>query len=136
MDAKTYLQQLQILREDMERLEDRIREMEEKLTSPRGMRYDRDRVQGSSVNVMEEQLAGKAEAMERLENLRVKYAGRYALIMEQIDGIENPTYRRVLKLVYVDGLTIRRAAKRIHYSEDWLYHILSRARSAFQNMWL
>ena len=136
MDARKYLQQLQALKEDIKRTEDKIKELDAKLASPGALRYDKVRVQSSPVNQMEEGVIGKAQVLERLEKLKDRYISQYVTIMQQIDGMENQTFRRALKYVYVDGMTIRKAAKKLKYSEDWTYHILARAREAFGKKYL
>ena len=136
MDARAYLSQLGALREDIKRMEEMIRETDEKLTSLGSMRYDRERVQATPENRLEKGVIGKAQQMEKLEKLYKKYLATFGKIVGQIDQMENATYRRALKLVYVDGLTIRRAAARMNYTEDWMYHLLSRARGDFQKRFL
>lgn len=54
---------------------------------------------------------------DRLIEVQTKALGRAASIMETIDGLQDPVYRRVLHLKYIDGLEWEYIAARLGCSK-------------------
>lgn len=48
-------------------------------------------------------------------------------ILEVIDSLDNLIYRRILRMKYIDGLTHREIAERLHYSMGYIRRMHSRA---------
>lgn len=51
-------------------------------------------------------------------------------IRERIDAVENPTHRQLLELRYLCGMSWRKIAGKMHYSEDWVKEMHTHALEA------
>lgn len=136
MNARTYLIQIRDLKEDIQRIQTEIRMIDLKNQSPGAVRYDRIRVQSASENMMEQGILQKLKAVKRLEKVLDIYTQKYNQIIAEINGLENRTNRKILKLYYLDGMSVRKISKKLNYSEDWTYHLLTRARREFAQKYL
>ena len=94
-----------------------------------GISYDRDRVQSSGGNHVEDRLVRNADVQLRLskrerglKEWNARMLSEMDRIADRIGRIENPRRRRILELVYLEGLSLRGAAVRIGCTYSWVKH--------------
>ena len=51
--------------------------------------------------------------------------------VRRLDGIENPQYRNILYMKYIECLTVEKIAERLCYTERHVNRLLSAARKEF-----
>ena len=67
-------------------------------------------------------------ALERELDRRItEYADKVREIEGAIDRVEDGQYRDVLKYRYLNGWNWQRISDRMHFSQDWLWHLHARA---------
>ena len=135
MNAREYLLQLQALKEDIHRLEERIREIDAEMCSPGAVRYDAIRVQSAPENKLENNIDRKEVLKERLTKKQREYDRLYMEISDRLDSLEIK-HRRALKFYYLDHRSITWIAGRMHYSREYVYQILSDARHELEMRYL
>lgn len=70
-----------------------------------------------------------AEYIVRLEAIEEQYTRTLAELEEWLAMVDEalsrmrPDYQMLLRLRYVDGLSWRRIARKMHFSEDWVKHL-------------
>ncbi len=100
------------------------------------IRYDKENVQVSHENQLEQNVIRLVTAKQKLEDLIVKYTEKYIKITKQIDLMENPMYREILKEYFVENRRIHQIADRLHYSEKYVYNCFESALITFENQFL
>ena len=152
MTAKEYLLQIQKWRRQINSLasvhSSNIRRMREQLEmlyeQAQGLKaitYDKDRVQVSPGNKLEEIYVRIDETSEELSKAIIKETSRsrrmilalekkIETVAEQIAGLDHSLYAELLTLMYVDGMVIRMAAAKLQirhpdrkYDEDYIRHV-------------
>ena len=105
-------------RADIETLQLRIKELQLSLL-PRGIRYDRDKVQTSPSDQMLE-VASKVDALERkMQAKLVKLNQDMVRAMEIVQSMPTPEYRQLLTLRYLTGhMSWEEIAEVMGYSVD------------------
>ena len=136
MNARKYLLQLRTLALDIKRVRETIEAIDNRMRHLGSMRYDVPRVQSSGSGGVESDLDRKEKALQKLHDLEAEYIEKYTTIMKQLDGIEDPLQREVLKRYYADGKSMKEISLRMHYSQDWVYHIFSDGQRAFSDKFL
>lgn len=102
-------------------MREQIRSMEYQITSIGAIRYDKDIVQTSPVNAMEDGIIRLADLKQRFLQKEAEYNEKFYVINAQIDEIQNPLQREVLKSYFIEGKKIWQIADHLHYGEHWVY---------------
>ena len=106
MNAKEYLEQIQLLdvkiQQDLERLE----EMKHSASGMRAIRYDTDKVQVSPADRMSADIARYIDFNERINREIDKFTNAKEKIINQIQGMTNPDHIKVLFKIYVQYKSI------------------------------
>lgn len=132
MTAKEYLQKIQKYRQIMEAYSDRIEELYNEASGLKAIVYDKDRVQVSPTNQMEEIFAQIDIEAQKYIRARLRYEKEVRKRIDQIAGLDNDLYARVLTLRYVDGKRWEEIACIIGYSFRHVIRVHGQALHAFQ----
>lgn len=124
--AKLYLEQAKYVRRDMLRAREKVREIDMRITSLSSMRYDKDPIQATPVNKMEEGVMELIEAKDRVQALERKYWQLYVDISSELDLVDDPLQREVLKQYYLDGKKMRSIGYNLNYDVKWIYKLFNR----------
>lgn len=124
--VKLYLEQAKYVRREMLRAREKVREIDMRITSLSSMRYDKDPIQATPVNQMEEGVMELIEAKDRVQALERKYWQLYVDISSELDLIDDPLQREVLKQYYLDGKKMRSIGYNLNYDVKWIYKLFNR----------
>lgn len=100
--AKAYLNQYHKLRRAVESLERRIEEMRAKAEGVGAIRYDKDRVQTSPKNTMEENSIKLADMEDQYAALLLEYYEKALLIEKQVTSMEPELFSTILRMRYIE----------------------------------
>lgn len=143
MTAKEYLSKIQIYHRAILSTQLRIEELEHQASGIRAITYDRDKVQTSPENRIEDIMI-KVDALTRkLTRQIMKYQSEVMKREKQIAELERAEYAQVLQMKYIDGmnllqitLAMRDADGGQRYSYDHVKHMHGWALNAFQKKYL
>lgn len=143
MTAKEYLSKIQIYHRAILSTQLRIEELEHQASGIRAITYDRDKVQTSPENRIEDIMI-KVDALTRkLTRQITKYQSEVLKREKQIAELERAEYAQVLQMKYIDGmnllqitLAMRDADGGQRYSYDHVKHMHGWALNAFQKKYL
>lgn len=124
--VKLYLEQAKYVRREMLRAREKVREIDMRITSLSSMRYDKDPIQATPVNQMEEGVMELIEAKDRVQALERKYWQLYVDISSELDLVDDPLQREVLKQYYLDGKKMRSIGYNLNYDVKWIYKLFNR----------
>lgn len=124
--VKLYLEQAKYVRREMLRAREKVREIDMRITSLSSMRYDKDPIQATPVNQMEEGVMELIEAKDRVQALERKYWQLYVEISSELDLVDDPLQREVLKQYYLDGKKMRSIGYNLNYDVKWIYKLFNR----------
>jgi len=142
MTAKEYLMEIQRCKRAMETLGEKAEALRAELEGLKAITYDKDRVQVSPSNRMEELMPRLVELEERYGEAIFKYHSAILVRVQQIAEIGRNDYSEILRLRYVETgkngkrLTLEEIAVRTHRSFEWVRHLHGRALAAFEKKYL
>lgn len=116
MTAKEYLSKIQTYKNASASITRRIEELYAQAEGIKAIVYDKDRVQVSPANRMEEVFAEIDAEAEKLAKALVRYRKAVQVRTEQIAEMEKRDEARVLLLRYVDGKRWEEVACEMNYS--------------------
>lgn len=133
MTAKEYLNQLYLLDMRYKSKMEEVTDLRELATSTGAIRYDKDRVQTSPsnnqlINAIIKITETENEAMRR----SVELANQRQLIIDQIIGMDDGNFIRILCMKYVHYKKLEDIADIMHFSYDWIRHLHGEALKAFE----
>lgn len=137
MTAKEYLKEIQGYRAAKRRLQRRIWELNEDLYTIGGFDYTRDRVQNAPPR---DPLSDKVLKLIELQKKYIQAVTTYNNELEererQIDGMEKRQHREILRLIYIDGLTIAETAEAMGLMYNSACHVHGKALQCFAKKFL
>lgn len=144
MTAKQYLGRVHQLRRQCESLERRILLLRAKAEGLRGITYDKDRVQVSPSNTIEEAVTELVNLEMRYHGLIVEYSDVISTCIRQIQSLPDPRYVEVLMMRYIDeeprSLDGRKSfddiADKMGYTYGSIRHLHSDALQEFAKRYL
>lgn len=142
MTAKEYLQKIQKYRQIMEAYSDRIEELYNEAAGLKAIVYDKDRVQVSVTNQMEEIFAQIDAEVQKYIKARMRYEREVRKRIDQIAGLSKPEYVEILTLRYIETdengrpLALERIACIMHMSFYRVAHLHGEALEAFRRKYL
>lgn len=140
--AKDYLSQIRTMKDAIDRCYDHIEELYHEASGVKAIVYDKDRVQVSPSNKLEELMARIDEEAEKWARMRVRYDRKLRKVTEQIRRMPNPTHAEILRLRYLDSdkdgrmLTFEAISCRMGYSYGRIKHLHGEALEAFRRRYL
>lgn len=143
MTAKEYLSKIQIYRRAILSTQLRIEELEHQASGIRAITYDRDKVQASPENRIEDIMIRVDALTRKMTRQIMKYQTEVTKREKQIADMERAEYAQVLQMKYIDGmnllqitLAMRDADGGQRYSYDHVKHMHGWALNAFQKKYL
>ena len=141
MTAKQYLGRVHHLRRQCESLERKIMLLRAKAEGLRGITYDKDKVQVSPSNTIEEAVTELVNLESRYKELIIRYSEAITTRIDQIQGLEDPRYAEVLMMRYIEEepkatngqLTFDDIADKMHYSKMQILRLHEQALISFFN---
>lgn len=131
MTAKEYLMEIQRCKRAMETLGQRAEQLRTEMEGLKAITYDKDRVQVSPSNRMEELMPRLIEAEERYGKAIFKYHTMVQTRTEQIYNLGNEKLSSVLAYRYIDGLKWEQIAVKMGYSYRNVIKLHGKALGAF-----
>lgn len=135
MTAKEYLLEIHKSRRILHTLEQRTEELRTQAEGLKAIAYDKDKVQVSPSNTMEEVIIKLVEVEEEYGRQMVKYHEAIMTRVRQIQEL-SAISAELLTLRYVDGLSLWKVSKRMHKEYDWTRHLHGIALEEFKKKWL
>lgn len=142
MTAKEYLMQIQRMKQTADSLGEKAEALRAEMEGLKAITYDKDRVQVSPSNRMEELMPKLIEAEEKYGEALFNYYKEILLRTKQIDEIGRNDFAEILRLRYVElgkhgrRLTLEEIAVKTHRSFEWVRHLHGRALKAFEKKYL
>lgn len=135
MDAKEYLSHVK-------ELQDRILEKEEYIERLRstlgiaGIRYDIDRVQTSpDLDRFAHTFSKIFDAEDEVKQMKESLMFYKVQVIDMIQQMPDLNHRKVLNCVYLDYLSLKKCAEKIHYSYDYVRELHVQALNAFEELY-
>lgn len=135
MTAKEYLSEIQKMRRLLHSLELRAEELRTQAEGVKAIRYDGDKVQVSPTNIMEKLVPLLVEVEEEYGRQVLKYHEAVLIRIRQIEALSAQS-ADLLTLRYIDGLSLWKVSKRMHWTYDWTKHRHGIALEEFKKKWL
>lgn len=136
MNAKEYLEQIQLLdvkiQQDLERLE----EMKHSASGMRAIRYDTDKVQVSPSDKLCADTARIIDFDEYINREIDRFADQKERVIQQIQGMSNANHMKLLFKVYVQYKTVKQAAAEMNISYSYSVELHKKALQTFETIYL
>lgn len=98
---------------------------------PSGISYDKDNVQSSPRNQMEEKMPEIIDLISMYER-RMKALLALKIECEKImEQMENPLHRVMIQKYFFDGKTYEKIAEELNYTDRWIAEQMKRAKAKF-----
>lgn len=142
MTAKEYLTGIRRKRLHCLSLRERLSEIENQMSGLKAIVYDRDRVQASPSNTMEELFVKYDELTEKFVRASLKYQTAVEKAERQINEMPKEAHREILTLRYLKDdangrqMTFEQIACVVHKSYEWVCHLHGHALKEFERMYL
>lgn len=142
MEPKTYLSEIRHLKRMADTLERKRETLIQQAGGLKAITYDKDKVQTSQANLLEEAVIRIADLDTKLAAVTKRYTAAVAIRTEQIMALNKPEYRELLLLRYVDdgkegkGNTLDEIAERMGYTYSWTRKLHGRALQEFGKQYL
>lgn len=136
MNAKEYLEQIQLIdvkiQQDLERLE----EMKHSASGMRAIRYDTDKVQVSPSDRLCADTARIIDFDEYINREIDRFADQKERVIQQIQGMSNANHMKLLFKVYVQYKTVKQAAAEMNISYSYSVELHKKALQTFETIYL
>ena len=142
MTAKEYLNQIRRNRLHQKILLEKIEELNTQAQGLKAITYDKDRIQVSPSNKLEEYMVRITVLAEKYARNVLRYEALENKIRGQIQAMPNDAQMEVLMLRYVETdengrqMTFERIACILHKSFDWVCHLHGYALKEFERRYL
>ena len=142
MRAKKYLGEIYYLRRRCEILGEQVAQLRTQVEGVKGIVYDKDKVQTSTVNAVEDQLARLADLERRYEKSIERYHKAILHREDQIAHMPRPEHAELLRMRYLEvdskgrRYTLEEIAVKTHWSYDRVRHMHGEALAAFGRKYL
>ena len=121
-NKKQSLKRYRVNRVCVNRLEEKLLLLEEKIKSIKSPNYSGMPRGGTPVTI-EELLSDKIDLEKRIERLKGKGKKLKDSILEEIDSLEDPKQAEVLETFLIDCKTIEEIAERMGYTDRYIYDL-------------
>ena len=131
-EARADLERVRNLQKIIRLLRDEIRTRRFEIEMPRGVRYDRIRIQAHAEDRLAEQVEALAEKEKELRARLVECEAERKRIVCRVSRLDDPRHVEILIKVYIDNEKIDAAAYAMNYSVDHAKRLHSAALRAYQ----
>lgn len=135
MTAKEYLSKIQKHRYMMEKYSQRIEELYHMASGLKAIVFDKDRVQTSPDNQMENIFVMIDAEARKYARARIRYEKEARKRAEQIAKLDNVLHIKILTMRYIDGMRWEEIACEIGYSFRHVTRLHGEALAAFTAMY-
>ena len=135
MTAKEYLSKIQKHRYMMEKYSQRIEELYHMASGLKAIVFDKDRVQTSPDNQMENIFVMIDAEARKYARARARYEKEARKRAEQIAKLDNVLHIKILTMRYIDGMRWEEIACEIGYSFRHVTRLHGEALAAFTAMY-
>ena len=142
MTAKEYLTGIRKQRLHCRMLAERIEELNNQAQGLKAITYDKDRVQVSPTNKMEDLVLKMDEISGKFSKSIDRYYKSVEKATKQISDLPKETHREILMLRYMKDdengrqMTFEQIACIMHKSYEWVCHLHGHALKEFERMFL
>lgn len=131
MTAKQYLSRGFYLRTQIRDLDERILQIRRRMESLGAIRYDKVNVQSSPEDPILANIAYLIETEKRLVALEAELEKVCSEIRDKIDLMDDELLRTILLKRYVYNRSMKRIAREVNYSLDWVWDLHRKALKQF-----
>lgn len=131
MTAKQYLSRGFYLRTQIRDLDERILQIRRRMESLGAIRYDKVNVQSSPDDPILANIEYLIEAERKLVELEADLERVCSEIREKIDLMDDELLRTILLKRYVYNRSMKRIAREVNYSLDWVWDLHRKALKQF-----
>lgn len=141
MTAKEYLTAVRRKRLHCRSLGDRLQELETEMMGLKAITYDKERVQVSPSNKMEELFVKMDAVIDKYGKSLLVYQAAVQKAQEQINEMPKETHREILTLRYLQDdeqgrqMTFEEIACKMHKSYEWVCHLHGHALREFERLY-
>lgn len=132
LSAREYLGQLQELDTIIKQDTERLNEMKENATGVGAIRYDKERVQTSPRNALEESVCNRITYEQMLNEKISKFISAKEQIIEEIRGLHQNNYIQLLYKVYVQFKSLKEVSVEIDKSYPYVIELHKKALKMFE----
>ena len=125
MTAKEYLLQARTAQRQADRIRRQIEDLRAVLDGVRGIDYSRDKVLSGA-----DPAARRDALLDRIVKLEVRWLSEQNSALDRLEdvkavisAVQNPAYRELLELRYLQGIKLERVADVMGYSFDHVRHM-------------
>lgn len=141
MKAKKYLSEIHLQRNRCKILEEQAEQLRCQIEGVKGITYDKDKVQTSVTNAVEDQLAKLIDIERQYTKALAEFNTMFLHREKQIAQMGKPEYIRILQLRYLETdngqrLSLEKIAVLTHWSYDHVRHLHGEALAAFGRKYL
>lgn len=142
MRAKEYLEQLGGIMANLERRQEQLEELRRECFDAKAIRYDKDIIQNSGKNMVEERMIQYLDKAREIEGVMAYYFEQKDKLIGQIEELAEGTdkngenYASLLYKRYVERKRFEQIAKEMDYSHEWIRHMHKDALKAFWRLHL
>lgn len=129
---KRSLKRYRINRSCIDRLEEKLKLLDERIISVKSPNYSGMPRGGTPVS-LEELLSDKVDLEKRITRLKDKNRNIKYQILEEIDSLEDPRYCEVLEEYFIGCRTIGEIAEDMGYSDRHIYNLYTEAIEKLSN---
>lgn len=134
MRAKEYLRQIRIMDTRIDNLIHEVDMLRDSISHPKPINYDKDPVQGGSINDSMADRVAKYVDMEREINERTdRLIDLRHKIIEEINQLSDPAHIELLFKRYVEFKTWEQIAVEMNYTIRWVYSLHGTALQEFES---
>lgn len=124
---KAWLREIKKYRSKRKILEAMLKNLHMRDTSYSAIRYDKDSVQSSPVNQMEEQAWAMIEKSLELQGDIMECISQIDIRLEAIKAIDDGTLSELLYLHYVECLSLEDVSEKLNYNYTWTSELHTKA---------
>lgn len=135
MNAKDYLEQLQLLDTKINQNLERLEEIKHSASGVRAIRYDIDKVQVSPSDHMCDTVTRYLDLDEHINREIDRFADAKEKVIKQIQGLKTAKHMMMLFKVYVQYKTVKEASVEMKISYSYAIEVHKKALEAFENQY-
>lgn len=125
-DKKRYLRRYRKNLSCIDRLEEKLKLLEVRLSSPKSPNLSGMPRGGTPVTI-EDLISDRKELEDRITRLKAKSKILKSEILEEIDTLDDPRYCEILEAYFIDGYTLEKIAEKECYTDRHVFRLYSEA---------
>lgn len=136
MTAKRYLQEIYRLNIKIKQRTEQLNELKASASGFRAIDYSADKIQATPSDRMANVIGRCVDLEESVNKLVEEYLYKKNYIINQIQGLDDIRYIKILYDHYVDFKSLDTISKEIPYDYNWLCHLHGLALKSFADKYL